>query len=134
MVKLLLFILGWDPPGFLKWGHQKQCHFEREREASRVCLARQGKAAGEAETDASFRTVVNTKVQAWQEEVDRARQGQRDAEGKLSFLEEHMELEKRYRELTDLLYLSASFIVFVPCCTVSFLFLHNFLGPGIHAD
>ncbi|RXH74619.1 hypothetical protein DVH24_029340 [Malus domestica] len=72
-------------------------------------------------------TVVNTKVQAWQEEVDRARQGQRDAEGKLSSLEaevqkmrvemasmkrdaehysrqEHMELEKRYRELTDLLY------------------------------
>ncbi|KAM1508533.1 hypothetical protein ACFX10_017827 [Malus domestica] len=66
-------------------------------------------------------------VQAWQEEVDRARQGQRDAEGKLSSLEaevqkmrvemasmkrdaehysrqEHMELEKRYRELTDLLY------------------------------
>ncbi|TQE02390.1 hypothetical protein C1H46_012029 [Malus baccata] len=72
-------------------------------------------------------TVVNTKVQAWQEEVDHARQGQRDAEGKLSSLEaevqkmrvemasmkrdaehysrqEHMELEKRYRELTDLLY------------------------------
>ncbi|CAN6541024.1 unnamed protein product [Malus baccata var. baccata] len=66
-------------------------------------------------------------VQAWQEEVDHARQGQRDAEGKLSSLEaevqkmrvemasmkrdaehysrqEHMELEKRYRELTDLLY------------------------------
>ncbi|CAN6680968.1 unnamed protein product [Malus baccata var. baccata] len=66
-------------------------------------------------------------VQAWQEEVDRAREGQRDAEGKLSSLEaevqkmrvemasmkrdaehysrqEHMELEKRYRELTDLLY------------------------------
>ncbi|CAN6564413.1 unnamed protein product [Malus baccata var. baccata] len=66
-------------------------------------------------------------VQAWQEEVERARQGQRDAEGKLSSLEaevqkmrvemasmkrdaehysrqEHMELEKRYRELTDLLY------------------------------
>ncbi|XP_050127929.1 golgin candidate 1-like isoform X4 [Malus sylvestris] len=66
-------------------------------------------------------------VQAWQEEVDRAHQGQRDAEGKLSSLEaevqkmrvemasmkrdaehysrqEHMELEKRYRELTDLLY------------------------------
>lgn len=66
-------------------------------------------------------------IQAWQEEVERARQGQRDAEGKLSSLEaevqkmrvemaamkrdaehysrqEHMELEKRYRELTDLLY------------------------------
>ncbi|KAG6723567.1 hypothetical protein I3842_03G214900 [Carya illinoinensis] len=66
-------------------------------------------------------------MQAWQEEVERARQGQRDAEGKLSSLEaevqkmrvemaamrrdaehysrqEHMELEKRYRELTDLLY------------------------------
>lgn len=66
-------------------------------------------------------------MQAWQEEVDRARQGQRDAESKLSSLEaevqkmrvemagmkrdaehysrqEHMELEKRYRELTDLLY------------------------------
>ncbi|KAK9099049.1 hypothetical protein Syun_026094 [Stephania yunnanensis] len=67
------------------------------------------------------------KVQAWQEEVERARQGQRDAESKVSSLEaevqkmrvemagmkrdaehysrqEHMELEKRYRELTDLLY------------------------------
>ncbi|XP_021900065.1 golgin candidate 1-like isoform X3 [Carica papaya] len=66
-------------------------------------------------------------IQAWQEEVERARQGQRDAESKLSLLEaemqkirvemaamkrdaehysrqEHMELEKRYRELTDLLY------------------------------
>ncbi|TQD76832.1 hypothetical protein C1H46_037638 [Malus baccata] len=52
-------------------------------------------------------TVVNTKVQAWQEEVDRARQGQRDAGGKLSFLEEHMELEKCYRELTDLLFVQA---------------------------
>ncbi|XP_039018109.1 golgin candidate 1-like isoform X1 [Hibiscus syriacus] len=66
-------------------------------------------------------------IQAWQEEVEHARQGQRDAESKLSSLEaevqkmrvemaamkrdaehysrqEHMELEKRYRELTDLLY------------------------------
>ncbi|XWS72083.1 hypothetical protein CRYUN_Cryun02cG0010100 [Craigia yunnanensis] len=68
-------------------------------------------------------------MQAWQEEVERAHQGQRDAESKLSSLEasaevqkmrvemaamkrdaehysrqEHMELEKRYRELTDLLY------------------------------
>ncbi|XP_058115125.1 golgin candidate 1-like [Magnolia sinica] len=66
-------------------------------------------------------------MQAWQEEVERARLGQRDAESKLSSLEaevqkirvemagmkrdaehysrqEHMELEKRYRELTDLLY------------------------------
>ncbi|XWS26785.1 hypothetical protein CRYUN_Cryun26dG0060000 [Craigia yunnanensis] len=66
-------------------------------------------------------------IQAWQEEVERARQGQRNAESKLSSLEaevqkmrvemasmkrdaehyshqEHMELEKRYRELTDLLY------------------------------
>ncbi|CAA6666046.1 unnamed protein product [Spirodela intermedia] len=66
-------------------------------------------------------------AQAWQEEVERARQGQRDAESKLSSLDaemqkmrvemagmrrdaehysrhEHMELEKRYRELTDLLY------------------------------
>lgn len=66
-------------------------------------------------------------MQAWQEEVERARQGQRDAEAKLSSMEaelqkmrvemaamkrdaehysrqEHMELEKRYRELTDLLY------------------------------
>uniref|UniRef100_A0A7N1A805 Golgin candidate 1 n=1 Tax=Kalanchoe fedtschenkoi TaxID=63787 RepID=A0A7N1A805_KALFE len=66
-------------------------------------------------------------IQAWQEEVERARQAQRDAERKLSSLEaelqkmrvemaamrrdaehysrqEHMELEKRYRELTDLLY------------------------------
>ncbi|XP_068637935.1 golgin candidate 1 isoform X2 [Aristolochia californica] len=67
------------------------------------------------------------KMQAWQQEVERARQGQRDAESKLSSMEaelqkmrvemagmkrdaehysrqEHMELEKRYRELTDLLY------------------------------
>ncbi|XP_011078258.1 golgin candidate 1 isoform X1 [Sesamum indicum] len=66
-------------------------------------------------------------VQAWQEEVERARLGQREAESKLSSMEaevqkmrvemaamkrdaehysrqEHMELEKRYRELTDLLY------------------------------
>lgn len=66
-------------------------------------------------------------VQAWQEEVERARLGQRDAENKISSLEaelqkmrvevagmkrdaehysrqEHVELEKRYRELTDLLY------------------------------
>ncbi|XP_007013052.2 PREDICTED: golgin candidate 1 isoform X2 [Theobroma cacao] len=70
---------------------------------------------------------ANQMIQAWQEEVERARQGQRDAESKLSSLEvevqkmrvemaamkrdaehysrqEHMELEKRYRELTDLLY------------------------------
>lgn len=66
-------------------------------------------------------------VQAWQEEVERARQGQREAENKLALMEtemqklrvemaamkrdaehysrqEHLELEKRYRELTDLLY------------------------------
>lgn len=66
-------------------------------------------------------------MQAWQEEVERAHQAQRDAESKLSSVEaelqkmrvemasmkrdaehysrqEHMELEKRYRELTDLLY------------------------------
>ncbi|CAN1330944.1 Golgin candidate 1 [Linum perenne] len=66
-------------------------------------------------------------MQAWQEEVERARQGQRDAENKHSSVEaelqklrvemaamkrdaehysrqEHTELEKRYRELTDLLY------------------------------
>lgn len=66
-------------------------------------------------------------IQAWKEEVERARQSQRDAESKLSSVEaemqklrvemasmkrdaehysrqEHMELEKRYRELTDLLY------------------------------
>ncbi|KAI3514743.1 hypothetical protein L1887_13408 [Cichorium endivia] len=66
-------------------------------------------------------------MQAWQEEVERARQAQREAERKLSSMEaevqkmrvemaamkrdaehysrqEHMELEKRYRELTDLLY------------------------------
>ncbi|CAI8594699.1 unnamed protein product [Vicia faba] len=66
-------------------------------------------------------------IQAWQEEVERARQGQREAENKLSSFEaelqklkvemaamkrdaehysrqEHTELEKRYRELTDLLY------------------------------
>ncbi|KAK3161913.1 hypothetical protein QOZ80_1BG0083010 [Eleusine coracana subsp. coracana] len=66
-------------------------------------------------------------MQAWQEEVERARQSQREAETKISSLEaelqkmrvemagmkrdaehysrqEHVELEKRYRELTDLLY------------------------------
>lgn len=66
-------------------------------------------------------------MQAWQEEVASARQGQRDAENKVSAMEaelqkmkvelaamrrdaehysrqEHTELEKRYRELTDLLY------------------------------
>ncbi|KAI4347070.1 hypothetical protein L6164_007919 [Bauhinia variegata] len=66
-------------------------------------------------------------TQTWQEEIERARQGQKQAENKLSSLEaelqnmrvemaamkrdaehysrqEHMELEKRYRELTDLLY------------------------------
>lgn len=32
-------------------------------------------------------TAINTKMQVWQEEVERARQGQRDAEGKLSSLE-----------------------------------------------
>ncbi|KAM3332180.1 hypothetical protein ACQJBY_027788 [Aegilops geniculata] len=66
-------------------------------------------------------------IQAWQEEVERARQSQREAESKILSLEaelqkmrvemagmrrdaehysrqEHVELEKRYRELTDLLY------------------------------
>ncbi|XP_062206837.1 golgin-84-like [Phragmites australis] len=66
-------------------------------------------------------------MQAWQEEVERAHQSQREAESKISSLEaelqkmrvemagmrrdaehysrqEHVELEKRYRELTDLLY------------------------------
>ncbi|KAM0837832.1 hypothetical protein ACQ4PT_061359 [Festuca glaucescens] len=66
-------------------------------------------------------------IQAWQEEVEKARQSQREAESKMSSLEaelqkmrvemagmrrdaehysrqEHVELEKRYRELTDLLY------------------------------
>lgn len=70
---------------------------------------------------------TNKLIQAWQEEVASARRGQRDAENKVSTMEaelqkmkvevaamkrdaehysrqEHMELEKRYRELTDLLY------------------------------
>ncbi|XP_075491926.1 golgin candidate 1-like isoform X3 [Primulina tabacum] len=70
---------------------------------------------------------ANQAIQAWQEEVERARYGQREAEGKLSSMEaevqkmrvemaamkrdaehysrqEHIELEERYRELTDLLY------------------------------
>ncbi|XP_030529978.1 golgin candidate 1 isoform X3 [Rhodamnia argentea] len=70
---------------------------------------------------------TNKLIQAWQEEVASARQGQRDAENKVSTMEaelqkmkvelaamrrdaehysrqEHTELEKRYRELTDLLY------------------------------
>ncbi|TQE13628.1 hypothetical protein C1H46_000635 [Malus baccata] len=116
----------------------KKIQLKRAYKIEKWYAARQGKAAGEAETHASFRnqyslTVVKTKVHAWQEEVDRARQGQRDAEGKLSsleaevqkmkvemasmkrdaehysrqvifsILEEHIELGKRYRELTDLL-------------------------------
>ncbi|KAK9055022.1 hypothetical protein SSX86_026102 [Deinandra increscens subsp. villosa] len=80
---------------------------------------------GQKKSPEDVNQVIQT--QAWQEEVERARQGQRDAEGKLSSMEaevqkmrvemaamkrdaehysrqEHMELEKRYRELTDLLY------------------------------
>ncbi|PKA57240.1 Golgin-84 [Apostasia shenzhenica] len=76
---------------------------------------------------ASEETTQTLQMQAWQEEVERARQGQKDAENKLSSMEaelqkmrvemagmkrdaehysrqEHMELEKRYRDLTDLLY------------------------------
>lgn len=83
----------------------------------------QKKASEEANQALQFQN----QKQAWQEEVERARHGQRDAETKLSSLEaevqkmrvemagmkrdaehysrqEHMELEKRYRELTDLLY------------------------------
>ncbi|XXG45859.1 hypothetical protein AAC387_Pa02g0828 [Persea americana] len=83
----------------------------------------QKKASEEANQALQFQN----QKQAWQEEVERARQGHRDAETKLSSLEaevqkmrvemagmkrdaehysrqEHMELEKRYRELTDLLY------------------------------
>ncbi|KAH9300116.1 hypothetical protein KI387_011699 [Taxus chinensis] len=71
---------------------------------------------------------ANQTSQAWREEAERARQAQREAEAKLSAMEAetqkmrvemssmkkdaeqyskqaHMELEKRYRELTDLLYL-----------------------------
>ncbi|RAL45680.1 unnamed protein product [Cuscuta campestris] len=70
---------------------------------------------------------LSIQMQAWQEDVERARQGQREAENKLAVMEtemqklrvemaamkrdaehysrqEHLELEKRYRELTDLLY------------------------------
>lgn len=80
---------------------------------------------GQKKSPEDANQVIQT--QAWQEEVERAREGQRDAERKLSSLEaevqkmrvemaamkrdaehysrqEHMELEKRYRELTDLLY------------------------------
>ncbi|CAN1330949.1 Golgin candidate 1 [Linum perenne] len=75
---------------------------------------------------------LNQSIQAWQEEVERARQGQRDAENKHSSVEaelqklrvemaamkrdaehysrqEHTELEKRYRELTDLLVIKANY-------------------------
>ncbi|XP_057861010.2 golgin-84 isoform X1 [Cryptomeria japonica] len=71
---------------------------------------------------------ANLTSQAWREEAERARQAQREAEAKLFAMEAetqkmrvemssmkrdaeqyskqaHMELEKRYRELTDLLYL-----------------------------
>ncbi|KAK4772494.1 hypothetical protein SAY86_014269 [Trapa natans] len=84
-------------------------------------LARRGQKKSPEETNQVLQ------MQAWQEEAERARQGQRDSESKLSTLEvemqkmrvemaamkrdaehysrqEHMELEKRYRELTDLLY------------------------------
>ncbi|KAM1049012.1 hypothetical protein ACFX2C_028159 [Malus domestica] len=77
----------------------KKIQLKRAYKIENWYAACQGKAAGEAETDASFRNQVH----AWHEEVDCARQGQRDAEGKLSSLEEHMELRKRYCELTDLL-------------------------------
>ncbi|KAM2195828.1 hypothetical protein ACFX1R_029789 [Malus domestica] len=101
----------------------KKIQLKRAYKIENWYAARQGKVAGKAETDASFRNQVH----AWHEEVDRARQGQRDAEGKLFSLEvtevqkmkvemasmkrdvehysrqEHMELRKSYRELTDLL-------------------------------
>nr|KJB65020.1 hypothetical protein B456_010G076200 [Gossypium raimondii] len=83
-------------------------------------------------------------MQAWQEEVERARRGQRDAESKLSLLEaelqkmrvemaamkrdaehysrqEHMELEKRYRELTDLLVIETE-VYFFTCSCKTYLF------------
>ncbi|XP_057752754.1 golgin candidate 1-like [Arachis stenosperma] len=70
---------------------------------------------------------ANQVIQAWQEETERAYRSQREAENKISSIEaelqkmrvemaamkrdaehysrqEHVELEKRYRELTDLLY------------------------------
>ncbi|KAG1367817.1 Golgin-84 [Cocos nucifera] len=80
-----------------------------------------------SEKKPSEETSQNLQIQAWQEEVERARQGQREADNKLSSLEaeiqkmrvemaamrrdaehysrqEHMELEKHYHELTDFLY------------------------------
>ncbi|KAH1105504.1 hypothetical protein J1N35_009272 [Gossypium stocksii] len=86
---------------------------------------------------------ANQMLQAWQEEVERAHQGQRDAESKLSSLEaevqkmrvemaamkrdaehysrqEHMELEKRYRELTDLLVIESNICFF--CCSSNIYF------------
>lgn len=76
---------------------------------------------------ASEENIQILQIQAWQEEVERARHCQREGEYKISSMEaelqkmrvemagmkrdaehysrqEHMELEKRYRELTDLLY------------------------------
>lgn len=37
-------------------------------------------------------SVISHQIQAWQEEVERARQGQRDAESKLSLLEASLNL------------------------------------------
>ncbi|KAM1706163.1 hypothetical protein ACFX2K_028343 [Malus domestica] len=120
----------------------KKIQLKRAYKIENWYAARQGKAAGEAETDASF------KNQAWHEEVDRARQGQRDAKGKLfslevtevqkmrvemasmkrdvehysrqvifSILQEHMELRKSYRELTDLLSQKRSWVYRILCCS-----------------
>ncbi|KAM1706162.1 hypothetical protein ACFX2K_028343 [Malus domestica] len=122
----------------------KKIQLKRAYKIENWYAARQGKAAGEAETDASFKN----QVQAWHEEVDRARQGQRDAKGKLfslevtevqkmrvemasmkrdvehysrqvifSILQEHMELRKSYRELTDLLSQKRSWVYRILCCS-----------------
>ncbi|XP_040971159.1 golgin candidate 1 isoform X5 [Gossypium hirsutum] len=104
---------------------------ERRAEEERAAHNATKMAAMEREVELEHQAVEAStalaRIQAWQEEVERARRGQRDAESKLSLLEaelqkmrvemaamkrdaehysrqEHMELEKRYRELTDLLY------------------------------
>ncbi|KAL1164574.1 hypothetical protein V6Z11_A06G077700 [Gossypium hirsutum] len=108
---------------------EREVELEHQAVEASTALARIQRVADERTTKAAEfeQKLALLEMQAWQEEVERARRGQRDAESKLSLLEaelqkmrvemaamkrdaehysrqEHMELEKRYRELTDLLY------------------------------
>ncbi|MCD7464836.1 hypothetical protein HAX54_053488 [Datura stramonium] len=108
---------------------EREVELEHRALEASTALARAQNAADERTAKATEleQKVALLEMQAWQEEVERARQGQREAESKLASLEaemqklrvetaamkrdaehysrqEHVELEKRYRELTDLLY------------------------------